>query len=650
MPLKTSSFNKGIYFSNLKRFWLIAFSYTFLLGLLAFSYLSSMSRFLEGMYDLNREKELASSLFSTGTSMMVLIGFFSLVSALAVFSYIHFQKNTAMVHALPVSRKSLFITNYLSGLTLIMVPLLISGAIILVGELLMGVRYLMYAPLWILTSVVVSFLLYSFAVFAGMFTGHMAAQAVFFIVFNLLASFLLSMVSTVFNSLLYGFSYQNYNVTTPFSPFIHIPDLYSGFAQNTGGLSTVIWYFVAGLIFTYAAYRIYRKRRMETAGDVISLKVMKPIFRYSFAFCSSILMATLIVPIFSVGRSFAAYILCFLFGGFIGYYAAEMLLKKTFRVFRKLGGFLGFSVIMILLLSSVYFDIFGYESYVPAAGDIEFMYVGNYYDRMATIAMDPKSYNPDKDRYMFYNPSSGDYPSYALTDTMINDLRRMEGVIENPDTINTALALHQYIADNASRLEDMVKRYAVQRIDVNSPNQVQYINLSIAYRLKSGRVVSRAYSLPYIENTRDELESYLTDLLSTPEVMGKFNPILNMNAEDLNFINIVCTNKINQPKVTTMTRDMSGFLTAYQQDVRDLNPLNALINLRKANPVSIEVTFNINADISQFTMPNGSSIGMQGEAWIIRINLMTDNKSTLDYLVKAGIITPGGYTEIESKY
>lgn len=65
--------------------------------------------------------------------------------------------------------------------------------------------------------------------------------------------------------------------------------------------------------------------------------------------------------------------LCLLAGAVIGYFAAEMMLKKSFRVFRK-KAWIGLGVTCLALLAFVGAfegDLFGYEGYLPEAEEVE---------------------------------------------------------------------------------------------------------------------------------------------------------------------------------------------------------------------------------------------------------------------------------------
>lgn len=632
MPLKTSCFSKGIYFNTIKRFWLIGIAFAFFLFLTVISYLNNMAVRLADNRLGDAEEMAKEFLWSSGMTMTFFLGFFCLVAGLACFSYIQFQRSTGMMHALPVSRECLFTTHYLAGLTLVYAPILLNFAVLFLGEAFIGITHLEHALVWLAVSLVTALLLYSFTVFAGMFTGHMAAQTIFYLIFNLLAIFLETVIRNVFANFLYGYGYAGSTLINPLSPIVYIEDLYASFARGVGSTGVLIGYLIAGLLFTAAALLIYRRRRMEVAGDVISLKVMKPIFKYTVAFCASALIGSIFIHILNFRGSYVTYVISYLTGGFIGYFASEMLLRKTFRVFKSIKGYLVFALVLVLLLTGLQFDFFGYETYVPKASEVQMMYVGGYYNDMARIALNPDQYNPREHQYIFNDSQLMRNPPRTLNEDMLKDLRDSVGILEQPATLDKAIALHTYITTHRDEIDEA--RYA-QRHEVGA--EMQFTSLSFIYLMKDGRTVLRSYYLPYFKDNRSQLDLLLKDLYSSDEMLNKLHPILSCKPEEVLSITITKPGREVQPIRMDLGPDKDGFLLAYQQDVRELDPLNALIYLRQADHTPIDVQFTFSTPLYSVFTHNGSMIPMRGKEE--GTSLMTDNVHALNFLIQEGYIT-----------
>ena len=143
----------------------------------------------------------------------------------------------------------------------------------------------------------------------------------------------------------------------------------------------------AGLILSVCALLIYRRRDMERAGDVVAVPVLKPIFKYCMTFGCALVLA--VSPSYigtgtinASGMTAALTELALLLAGaFVGYFAAEMLMQKTLRVFRgHWCGFIVSGVIIIALTMLAELDLTGYERRTPAAGDVEWVHISNYSD------------------------------------------------------------------------------------------------------------------------------------------------------------------------------------------------------------------------------------------------------------------------------
>lgn len=627
MPSKTSFFNRGIFFNNIKRFWLITFSYTFFLFLYIVGYLNSAINRLENISDLDGLNQIGPNIFSQSNDVMVVfLGFYSLIAALAVFSYMQFPRNTAMVHSLPVRRETLFVTNYLSGLFIVTFPILFNSLIVFVVGSVSGFPSLIYPLLWLGVNMVLTFLLYSFSVFASMFTGHMGAHAIFFLIFNFLAFFLEAMINIVLNDFLFGYSSSSTRFDA-WSPLYYIMDLFSGFASGEGDVTAVVGYLIAGVIFLVSAYFLYKKRHMEVATDVISFQVVKPIFKYSVAFCSSALLGSILVSVLDIRQELIPYILTYLFGGLIGYFSSEMLLRKTFRVFKAYKGFVVFGVVLSLLLCSINFDFFGYERYIPKDSEVELMHVSPYIDSRAKLALMPEDYNPEKHGNMLFNSSDFiNNPPAKLTDAQIKELRNQTQIIESREAITKARLIHDYIVEHEAFFKENEKASSniPQRTNTDSQNDYPSRSLYFGYRLHDGTIVERSYRL-MVQKNNSELDLLLRDYLSVPNIMEKYEPILQETASDIRSIMINYTYKDGVTRSYEI-EDIQGFLAAYQKDILAQDPLESMYRNYEGPYYNISVYFEQKDINFQNYGPNYSQ------------SLSPKHENSMDYLIQNKII------------
>ena len=119
MRSATSYFNFTLLRKNFARFWPIWSLYgLFWLAVLPLNILSNRIHWDGGM-----ARSLPLNYLDGGPSAAVaLTALFGLLCAMAVFSYLYASRSVGMLHALPLRREGLFLTNYLSGLLFLLLP------------------------------------------------------------------------------------------------------------------------------------------------------------------------------------------------------------------------------------------------------------------------------------------------------------------------------------------------------------------------------------------------------------------------------------------------------------------------------------------------------------------------------------------------
>ncbi|MDE6281580.1 MAG: ABC transporter permease [Oscillospiraceae bacterium] len=316
---------------------------------------------------------------------------FGVLCAMAVFSHLYNARSANLFGSLPIKREGLFVSHYLAGLAFFIVPNAVIFLLTLLVELAGGCVSVQGLLFWLGVACGECFFFYSLAVFCAMFTGHILALPAFYGIVNILAYGVTALVYAVFQNFYYGFSgfgggvsrvvkwltptnclsvnvrsYWDYaaNPTDVGDPFD-----YSQRILRTYGLGTVGIYALAAAVLTGCAFLLYRARRLESAGDVVSVRPMKPVFKYGVAFCVGM--------VFGVGTSFMlgggefTLMAAILIWGVIGYFAAQMLLDKSFRVFKKWKGGLAVTGVFIALFLVVGFDLTGYETRIPDPASVK---------------------------------------------------------------------------------------------------------------------------------------------------------------------------------------------------------------------------------------------------------------------------------------
>ena len=307
----TSCFNSTLYTKTMARFWplwvLHGLIWLFVIPLSLvnryFDYLRAGRGVAEAQEYLLRLFRDIPYFLEVGLSLAVTVG---VLCAMAVFGYLYNHRSASMMHALPMNRTTLFTTQYLAGLSFLMLPLLAVGlitAVVAVTLLPAGNwgEAMGHVLTWLLVQGGISLFFFSFAAFCAMFTGHILALPAFYGILNALVCILYLLITELISFLFYGVYYRSgdsdlVRYLTPvwaLSDAIHIPSTHTApdgsyslpTMQSPG---TVAAYAAAGVVLAVLALLVYRQRHVESAGDVVSIPIVRPIFQWGVAFCSGL--------------------------------------------------------------------------------------------------------------------------------------------------------------------------------------------------------------------------------------------------------------------------------------------------------------------------------------------------------------------------
>lgn len=382
MQSRTSYFNKTVFFSDLRRFWPLTAGFT-----LVWLLILPLSRFTELAWDPHRsvwniQRETLGITTVGGWPMALCFG---ILFAMAVFSYLTNPRATYGLHALSVRRETLYLTHYLAGLCCQLAPQLL--AVLLTAAVLTprGALTGSLPGLMLLGLVLPTLFYYSFGVFCMMFTGQILAAPVFYGVLNVLAAALEVLLRSVAGNFLYGWTDSSWLAVRFLSPPVEMLARDINAAESAGrlkinSLSVLFGYAAAGLAFVVLGLLACRVRRSEDTGTLVAIRWARPVFKYGVTFCAAMALGQLLYHIFfwqySSEAALFPMLFCMAAAGLLGYFTAEMLLKKSFRVWKS--GWRGAAAVTAALMALgvvLSLDLTGYERWSPEPDRIENAYV-----------------------------------------------------------------------------------------------------------------------------------------------------------------------------------------------------------------------------------------------------------------------------------
>ena len=337
-----------------------------------------------------------SSTYYLGQALNNLIGPFSIISlcyaivaAQLLFGDLFNTRLCNALHAMPLRREGWFLTHVTAGMLYSLVPnLIISLALMpFLGE------FWYTALIWLLGMELHYLFFFGLAVFCMMLTGNRFAAAAVYAIINALSAIAMWFCNTIFAPMLYGVVIR----TAAFAPWCPVWALcgkddfftiahsdtcpcltyggyegyfdsrcaydFAGFGESWGYLILLA---VLGIALGAAALVLYRKRHLESAGDFMAFKRVKPVFAIVYTLCVGALLQI-------IGNLFDDPMYIFLLIGLIvGYFTSQMLLNRTLRVFKK-KNWLAMILILVLIFGSVglcRIDAFGLISWTPDVEDV----------------------------------------------------------------------------------------------------------------------------------------------------------------------------------------------------------------------------------------------------------------------------------------
>ena len=377
MKSKTSFFNPGVCRNLLRRCWPLWTAWTVLLLFLLPVSLTRLSGFASpGSRDMNR------AVLDFAEYMIPLSFGMAILTAMCMFGYLYNTRSCGLMNSLPIRRETAFGTAYLTGL----VPMLLAEVFVFaLTAAFYGGRGVTMTNLllWLLAAILSSLAFYGVAVFCAMLTGSLFVLPLVYAVLSFAAWVAESCLHEILGALIYGFPNGGKVWISWLSPPVALMNRVSvGLRQENNswrlfGLGALAAYAGVGLVLSFLALLLYKKRQMECAGDTVAFPILKPLFRYCMAFGTAVVFASLVYSML-LGGSFhgrtAALVLLalLLLGAGLGWYAAEMLIRRTVRVFpgKWKGLALVCAAICVLTLGAE-LDLTGYERRVPEPEQVE---------------------------------------------------------------------------------------------------------------------------------------------------------------------------------------------------------------------------------------------------------------------------------------
>lgn len=487
MKSKTSFFNGPAFQKDLTRFSPLWGGYTLCLML-------GLFLLAEGGLDYSFARNLSDCIQVMG---VVNCGY-ALLAAQLLFGDLYNSRMCNALHAMPLRRECWFGTHIASGLFMSLIPTAAMTAVSLVLMPFSSMENGWQIPLyWMLATNLQYLFFFGVAVFGAFCAGNRLAMAVVYAFVNFASIVAYYLMNILYIPLLHGVVLQD----APYLSFCPVAKIvnerfidceyhtvfsgYSaeGFREYTGyGTFEVMdswWYLwviaAVGIALGALGLVLYRRRRLECAGDFMATKKLEPVFMVLFSICTACAFQIVTGSFLGYGyRGVHVGTLVFLAAGLaVGWFAGRMLVERNVRVFHKPKNWLGLVALTLAMGASLVLtkaDPLGIEDWIPEKDQVESAWMTNY---------------------SVYGRNPG-MPGGSIDDVLrVHELALEDKLTYEQASADRDAAYAEYEEATMEIAEDGTVRNDYSKAKLR--DYKQYSSVTLTYQMKDGRRVQREY-------------------------------------------------------------------------------------------------------------------------------------------------------------
>ena len=379
-----------------------------------------------------------------GGSSFLMAGM-AIITAVGMFFYLFKDSAMNLMGALPLRREGLFASAYAAGFTILLLPLVLVTLVTAPVEAALGCLNLPALLQFLGGSALTALFWFSFATLCCVISGNGVAAAIFFAIFNFVVPLMSSLVSSVLETFLYGYTGLPAGILEAVAWCTPVDNLGR---TGPGWWDMAAIYAGVGFLMLLAALGLHHIRRAERSGDLISFTALRYIFKVCVIVCGGLSLGLCFVMLFFPTRMDDLYLpltFCCCTAAVLSAFVAEMLLKKSFRVWKTSWRWALVSALAFALVLAVpQFDLLGFETRIPAPTQVS--------SAVATFSGSTIRY---------------DAPSAS-------------GLSYEGDSLALLAQLHTYAVEH--------------REETSSSTRGEYYSFSLRYTLNNGAVLRRKYA------------------------------------------------------------------------------------------------------------------------------------------------------------
>ena len=567
MPSKTSFCNGTEFRKCLSRWWPLWVLYGVILFILLPGVLLNAQ--IMTPYASTEQIGYLSNVIISETQMLLPLTALcaGLLAAAAMFGYLYSPRSAGLAASLPIRRGCMFRTHLLAGLAMLLSAEVVVFALAVLIEATRFVLVIQPLLIWLGVLALETVVFYAIAVLCAMFTGHAVMLPCLYLIVNFVAVGFQLLVEAVLYTFVYGMSvFADLPVDwlSPLVLFMKHTHINNSFVLRTAGdasaevavhgfsgWTNILVWFVFALLLLVCAGQLYRRRRMESAGDTVAIPVLKPVLKYIVALFAGLALP---VGVYSMLLNVPAYrthvvpfLLLTILGAALGFVISEMVIRKSLRIPRTVWrGCAITAAVCCLVVVGAKCDFAGYARRIPDAGQV------------ASVQVSCNGYN---------------------------------------STLSEA--------ENIQAVEDMHRAVVSEREKITDDSSLT--SLRLIYKLTNGKELVREYTLPGTSTHLGQIEQ----VLNSDEARAARNtPALPMTLEHITYVNVSYADENGDYTTVELTAEQAldlyenaiapdcaegmmgcAWLTDYDASQNTTYAVNIVYQLSQYDPVSGDTTY-----------------------------------------------------------
>lgn len=379
---------------------------------------------------------------------------YALLCAALLFGDLYKSRLCYALHAMPLRRESWFLNHCCAGFLFSLVPNSVAALLLMLP---LGYGDCIAALFWLAGMQLEFTFFFGLAVLCALCAGNRPGLTLLYGLCNFLSVLAVWYINVLFLPRLPGvvMDFERFSL---FSPIVQLLSYYN-FGDIWHNLTVCRpWLYLlviagSGIVMLVLALLLYRRRNLESAGDLLAVRSLAPVFCLVYTLTIGTLLY-LLSWLFVEENS----LIMLLVGLIIGYVTFQMLLNRTVKVFQPKRMLAGGALIAVFfaLLGITALDPLGIARYVPDAEQV----MG------VTIA----------DTWYYVSDGSFDYEAPGA------------GRFTDPADIQDIIAAHQALIDEDAHDENgdlvLVLRYEMADGETVQRNYRIYANSTAAQQLK----------------------------------------------------------------------------------------------------------------------------------------------------------------------